>query len=65
MARVRSDVTTSYAARTPWHARERCVATVDPAPRYAVPDVDGLGPLPNTAAALEAYEHRLDLVGGR
>ncbi len=42
---------------------QRCVATVADAPRYAVPDVDALGPLPNTAAALTAYEHRLDLVG--
>ncbi len=41
---------------------ERCVATVADAPRYAVPDVDGLGPLPNTAAALTAYEQRLVLV---
>lgn len=42
---------------------ERCVATVEDAPRYAVPDVDALGPLPNTAAAITAYEDRLDLVG--
>ena len=42
---------------------ERCVATVEDAPRYAVPDVDALGPLPNTAAALRAYEQRLELVG--
>ncbi len=40
----------------------RCVATVEGAPRYAVPDVDALGPLPNTAAALTAYAQRLDLV---
>ncbi|GAA3556725.1 hypothetical protein GCM10022197_09900 [Microlunatus spumicola] len=42
---------------------DRCVATVEEAPRYAVPDVDALGPLPNTAAALTAYEQRLALVG--
>jgi hypothetical protein len=42
---------------------DRCVATVAEAPRYAVPDVDALGPLPNTAAALTAYEQRLGLVG--
>lgn len=42
---------------------QRCIATVEEAPRYAVPDVDALGPLPNTLAALTAYEHRLDLVG--
>ena len=41
----------------------RCVATVADAPRYAVPDVAALGPLPNTLAALTAYEQRLDLVG--
>jgi hypothetical protein len=40
----------------------RCVATVEEAPRYAVPDVDALGPLPNTVAALTTYEHRLELV---
>lgn len=38
---------------------ERCVATVHPAPNYAVPDVDALGPVPNTAAALETYLARL------
>ncbi|MGZ8751007.1 MAG: hypothetical protein ACXWYP_09040, partial [Pseudonocardia sp.] len=27
---------------------ETCVRTVDPAPRYAVPDVTALGPVPNT-----------------
>ena len=41
---------------------ERCVATVEDAPRYAVPDVDALGPLPNTVAAITAYEERLGLV---
>ena len=40
-----------------------CVATVDPAPRYAVPDVDALGPVPNTLDALAAYRHRL-VAGG-
>ncbi|HEY5821233.1 MAG TPA: hypothetical protein VIT20_04620 [Propionibacteriaceae bacterium] len=39
-----------------------CVATVAPAPRFAVPDVDALGPLPNTPDALKAYLHRLDQV---
>lgn len=39
-----------------------CVATVTPAPRFAVPDVDALGPLPNTPDALQAYLHRLDQV---
>ena len=40
-----------------------CVATVDPAPRYAVPDVDALGPVPNTLDALAAYRRRL-VAGG-
>lgn len=40
-----------------------CVATVDPAPRYAIPDVEALGPVPNTLDALAAYRRRLDLVG--
>ncbi len=37
----------------------RCVATVDPAPRYAVPDLAMLGPVPNTPEALEPYLERL------
>ena len=41
---------------------DRCIHTVDPAPRYAVPDVELLGPVPNTPAALEAYLYRLDQV---
>ncbi|WP_148615674.1 hypothetical protein [Nocardioides rubriscoriae] len=39
-----------------------CVATVQPAPRYAVPDVDALGPVPNTLEALIAYRDRLGRV---
>lgn len=39
-----------------------CVATVQPAPRYAVPDVEALGPLPNTLEALTAYRERLGRV---
>lgn len=39
-----------------------CVAEVEPAPRYAVPDVSVLGPVPNTPAALEHYLSRLDQV---
>ena len=42
---------------------DRCLATVEPAPRYAVPEVDALGPVPNTLAALEGYLLRLDRVG--
>ncbi len=39
-----------------------CVATVDPAPRFAVPDVDALGPVPNTPDAIGPYLDRLDRV---
>jgi hypothetical protein len=42
---------------------QRCVRTVDPAPRYAVPDVEALGPVPNTPAAIEDYRGRLERVG--
>ena len=41
---------------------EQCVRTVDPAPHYAVPDVDALGPVPNTPGQLTAYRVRLDRV---
>ena len=41
---------------------EKCVASVDPAPKYAVPDVDALGPMPNTAEPLKAYVARLGQV---
>ncbi|GAB3867735.1 hypothetical protein GCM10028801_42410 [Nocardioides maradonensis] len=41
---------------------DTCVATVDPAPRLAVPDVDALGPVPVTADEIGAYRHRLDRV---
>ncbi|GAA1435359.1 hypothetical protein GCM10009616_32230 [Microlunatus lacustris] len=41
---------------------QRCVETVDPAPRYAVPDVSALGPVPNTPTALDAYLRRLEQV---
>lgn len=41
---------------------ERCVAGVDPSPKYAVPDIDALGPVPNTPALLEAYVFRLHQV---
>lgn len=40
----------------------RCVAEVDPSPNYAVPDIDALGPVPNTTAALETYLKRLQQV---
>ncbi|MFC0628880.1 hypothetical protein [Kribbella deserti] len=41
---------------------DRCVASVSPAPRLAVPDVTALGPVPNTPDALAAYLVRLDAV---
>ncbi|GAA2108251.1 hypothetical protein GCM10009841_28590 [Microlunatus panaciterrae] len=41
---------------------DQCVHTVDTAPNYAVPDVQALGPLPNTPAALEVFLRRLDQV---
>ena len=40
----------------------RCVETVDPAPRYAIPDVEALGPIPNTPDAIGPYLERLDRV---
>ena len=41
----------------------RCVAAVHPAPRFAVPDVSALGPVPTEPAAVDAYLVRLDAVG--
>ena len=41
---------------------EHCVSTVEPAPHYAVPDVDALGPPPNTAQQLDHYLRRLNQV---
>jgi hypothetical protein len=42
---------------------ETCVRAVDPSPRYAVPDVEALGPVPNTPAEIESYRRRLERVG--
>jgi hypothetical protein len=39
-----------------------CVRRVDPAPRYAVPDVELLGPVPGSRGELETYLRRLDQV---
>ncbi len=36
-----------------------CVRTVHPSPRYAVPDVAALGPVPNTPDGLRAHQQRL------
>ncbi|HHU08419.1 MAG TPA: hypothetical protein GXZ60_00120 [Intrasporangiaceae bacterium] len=41
---------------------DRTVRTVQPAPRYAVPDVAALGPVPSTPAAITAYLEKLDRV---
>jgi hypothetical protein len=37
----------------------QCVATVNPAPRLAVPDVAALGPVPQTGAEVETYLARM------
>jgi hypothetical protein len=39
-----------------------CVRRVEPAPRYAVPDVELLGPAPESPTELETYLRRLDQV---
>ncbi|HHV19984.1 MAG TPA: hypothetical protein GXZ30_00345 [Propionibacterium sp.] len=41
----------------------QCVRRVVPAPRYAVPDPEALGPLPNTRPELEDYLEKLHRVG--
>jgi hypothetical protein len=41
---------------------ERTVRTVAPAPRYAVPDVAALGPVPSTPAAITEHIERLERV---
>jgi hypothetical protein len=38
---------------------QQCVAAVDPAPNYAVPDVEALGAIPNTPDQLDGYLRRL------
>ncbi|SDE14629.1 hypothetical protein [Auraticoccus monumenti] len=40
----------------------RCVEQVTPAPRYAVPEVEALGPVPQTTAEVQAYLARLEQV---
>jgi hypothetical protein len=40
----------------------QCVATVNPAPRFAVPDVAALGAVPETAASVGSYLARLATV---
>ena len=41
---------------------KRCLATVSPSPKYAVPDVDVLGPMPNTPDRVKEFSERLDKV---
>jgi hypothetical protein len=41
---------------------EECIRRVDPAPRYAVPDIAALGEMPNTRDELEDYLRHLDQV---
>ena len=40
----------------------RTVRLVDPAPRYAIPDVAALGPVPSTPAAISEYTKKLERV---
>lgn len=58
---LRADLEAREAALT--HLAETCVRTVDPAPHYAIPDVDALGPIPNTPDTIGPYLDRLDRVG--
>lgn len=41
----------------------QCVRRVAPAPKYAVPDPEALGPVPNTRPELESFVERLHQVG--
>nr|WP_200954684.1 MULTISPECIES: hypothetical protein [unclassified Nocardioides] len=67
---ARSQVLSARELRADLEAREAaleklaatCVATVDPAPRYAVPDVELLGPVPVTPEEIVPYLQRLDRV---
>lgn len=67
---ARSQVLSARELRADLEAREAaleklaatCVATVDPAPRYAVPDVDLLGPVPVTPDEIGPYLQRLGRV---
>jgi hypothetical protein len=69
-AEAARDVTRARELRTQLEARGAairdlaalCVATVNPAPRLAVPDVAALGPVPQSAAQVGAYLTRLATV---
>jgi hypothetical protein len=69
---AREQVAQAYRLRADLEQREAelttlaatCVATVEPAPRYAVPDVDALGPVPEAdPEAVGPYLERLARVG--
>jgi hypothetical protein len=49
-------------ARTVATAVDECVAQVRPAPVLGIPQVEALGPVPEAAAAVDAYLARLDAV---
>jgi hypothetical protein len=67
---ARSKVLSARELRADLEAREQalqkladtCIATVDSAPRFAVPDVDALGPVPVTPDEIEGYLAKLDRV---
>jgi hypothetical protein len=58
--RKRADLQAREAALT--DLVKQCLTAVDPAPNYAIPDVEALGLPPNTADQLDGYLHRLDQV---
>ncbi|MEO6510329.1 MAG: hypothetical protein ABIO16_05000 [Nocardioides sp.] len=60
VAELREDLVAREAALG--QLSERCVDAVEPAPKYAVPDVDALGPVPTSSAELAAYRSRLGRV---
>ena len=69
-AEAARDATRAYELRAELEARgaairalaARCVASVNPAPRLAVPDVAALGPVPQAPADVDAYLARLATV---
>ena len=60
-AELRADLLARSAALE--QLARRCVEAVDPAPNYAVPDVEALGPVPGSPGDLAAYRNRLGRVG--
>ena len=60
-AELREDLLARSAALQQLAAR--CVEAVDPAPKYAVPDVAALGPVPDSPRDLDAFRSRLGRVG--